>query len=219
MTLENIISHEVPTLKPEDTGNKALDLMEENKFTQLPVVSDDNYITLVQEADIMEWKDPESALSAAELSSFKPAIPASAHPYEGMRVMQQMNLSILPVLDSEQKYLGCVTQGGLLKYLLENSGIDTPGCIVVLEIAPRNYTLYEIARICENEDVTILDVQVHTNERGMMEVTLKLNRSAVEAVVSSFERHNYHVKEVFGEESNKEDITGKYNLLMNYLNM
>jgi len=60
---------------------------------------------------------------------------------------------------------------------------------------------------------------VHTSEHGLMEVTLKLNRSALEAVVSSFERHSYHVKEVFGEESNKEDITGKYNLLMNYLNM
>ena len=219
MTLESIISHEVPTLKPEDTGNKALDLMEENKFTQLPVVADDNYITLVQEADIMEWKDPETPLSEAELSNFKPAIPASAHPYEGMRVMHQMNLSILPVIDNEQKYIGCITKDGLLKYLVENSGIDSPGGIIVLEIAPRNYTLYEIARICENEDVTILDVHVHTSEHGLMEVTLKLNRSALEAVVSSFERHSYHVKEVFGEESNKEDITGKYNLLMNYLNM
>jgi acetoin utilization protein AcuB len=219
MTIEQIISHDVPTLKPEDTGNKALDLMEETKFAQLPIVSDDIYITLVQEADIHEWKDPETALSTAELSNYKPAIPATAHPYEAMRVMHQMNLSILPVLDNEQKYIGCVTKDSLLKYVTENSGIDAPGGIIVLEIAPRNYTLYEIARICENEDVTILNVQVHTNERGLMEVTLKLNRSALEAVVSSFERHNYHVKEVFGEESNKDDITGKYNLLMNYINM
>ncbi len=126
---------------------------------------------------------------------------------------------MLPVTDEEHKYIGAVTRDDLLKYIAENSGIDNPGGILVLEIAPRNYTLYEIARICENEDVTILNLQVHTNEQGQLEITLKLNRTVLDAVVSSFERHNYHVKEVYGEDSNDEDIEGKYNLLMNYINM
>src|SRR5271165_6689144 len=103
MTIDNITSHDVPSLKPEDTGDKALDLMEEYKLTQLPVVSEDNYITLVQEADILEWKDPNIKLSDAELSNFKPAISSHAHPYEAMRVMYQAALSLLPVIDNEQK--------------------------------------------------------------------------------------------------------------------
>jgi ferric-dicitrate binding protein FerR (iron transport regulator) len=53
----------------------------------------------------------------------------------------------------------------------------------------------------------------------MLEVTLKLNRTVLTAVVASFERHSYHVISVYGEETNREDITGKYNLLMNYINM
>ena len=107
----------------------------------------------------------------------------------------------------------------MLKYITENSGISSPGGILVLEIAPRDYTLVAIARICENEDVMIMNTMVHTNDKGMLEVTLKLNRSSVEALVSSFERYNYHVKEYFGEENHDDDIAGKYNLLMNYINM
>ena len=133
--------------------------------------------------------------------------------------MHQMNLSILPVVDNEQKYLGAITKDSLLKYIAERSGLDTPGGIIVLEIAPRNYTLYEIARICENEDVMIVNTQVYTNENGLMEVTLKLNRTVLDAVVSSFERHKYIVKQVYGSENNNEDIESKYNLLMNYINM
>jgi acetoin utilization protein AcuB len=60
---------------------------------------------------------------------------------------------------------------------------------------------------------------VHTNEQGKLEITLKLNRTSLEPVVSSFERHDYHVKEVYGEIANNEDIEDKYNLLMNYINM
>lgn len=218
MSLSQLISQVVPLLVPTDSGDKALAVMEESNFTQLPVVADENYVGLVSENDLLEWANPEKEIAALGFN-FKPAIGAPAHPFEAIRLMSQMNLAALPVTDEEHKYLGCVTKDELLRYVAENSGIDNPGGILVLEIAPRNYTLYEIARICENEDVTILNLQVHTNEQGQLEVTLKLNRTVLDAVVSSFERHNYHVKEVYGEASHDEDIEGKYKLLMNYINM
>jgi len=218
MNTEQLISP-VPTLHPDESGDKALALMEENNFTQLPVVDDDNYIALVLDSDILDWDKPESTLKDAGFLHFKPAISYTAHPFDAMRLAHDMNLSVLPVLDQEQKYMGSITRDGLLKYITEKSGIGTPGGIIVLEIAPRNYTLVEIARICENEDVIIMNTMVHPNENGMLQVTIKLNRSSLEAVVSSFERHSYHVTGVFGENTVDEDVTGKYNLLMNYINM
>ncbi len=218
MNTEQLISP-VPTLHPEDTGDKALALMEENNFIQLPVVDDDNYIALISESDLLDWETPESPLREAVFLNFKPAISNSAHPFDAMRVAHDMHISVLPVLDHEQKYIGAITRDDLLKYITEKSGIGTPGGIIVLEIAPRNYTLVEIARICENEDVIIMNTMVNPNDNGMLEVTLKLNRSSLDAVVSSFERHSYHVKGLFGENNADEDVTSKYNLLMNYINM
>jgi len=219
MSVSQLISPAVPALAFEDTGSKALAMMEESGFTQLPVVHEDQYMALVSENDLLDWETPENALSTAPFINFKPAISAHAHPFEAIRILHQMGLSMLPVTDEEHKYAGTVTNAGLLKFIAENSGIDNPGGVLVLEVAPRNYTLYEIARICENEDVIILNMQVHTNEQGMLEITLKLNRTVLDPVVSSFVRHSYRVKEVYGEDSNDEDIEGKYNLLMNYINM
>jgi len=219
MSIEQLISPAVPTLVPDDTGNHALAIMEENSLPQLPLVSEDTYLALVLESDLLDWNQPGDPLEQAAFLNYKPAIMASAHPFEALRLAHQMNLSVLPVVDKEHKYIGAVTKDDLLKYITENSGIDAPGGIIVLEVAPRNYTLYEIARICENEDVTIMNAQVHANELGMLEVTLKLNRTTIDAVVASFERYNYHVKEVYGDEHSEDDITGKYNLLMNYINM
>jgi len=219
MSLEQLISPSVPTLMPGDTGNRALALMEENNISQLPVVSEDNYVALVQENDILDWANPDASLGEAGFLNYKPAISVAGHPFEALRITNQMSLSVLPVIDNDHKYLGSVTRDSLLKYITENSGINAPGGIIVLEVLPRNYTLYEIARICENEDVVIMNTQVHANETGNLEITLKLNRTAIDAVVSSFERYNYTVKEVYGEESHDDDIAGKYNLLMNYINM
>ena len=219
MNIDQFISADVPVLASEDTGNRALEMMGETGFSELPVVHEDGYVALVQEDEVLDWNTPEQPLSASSLLNYKPAIPASSHPFEAMKIMHQMNLGVLPVIDHELKYVGSATTHSLLKYMTEHSGINNPGGIIVLEILPRNYTLYEIARICENEDVIIMNLQVYTNEQGKLEVTLKLNRSSLDAVVSSFERHNYHVKEVYGDESKKDDMMEEYKLLMNYLNM
>jgi CBS domain-containing protein len=219
MNIERLISSTVPVLSPEDTGDRALALMDENKYIQLPVVSEDNYIALVQESDILDWEKPGDTLRSAGFLKYRPAILAASHPFEAIRLMNQMKLSVLPVVDGEHKYIGSVTKDTLMDYIAVNSGIDAPGGIIILEVAPRDYTLYEIARICENEDVVIMNTQVHPNEQGKLEVTLKLNRTALDAVVASLERHKYHVIEVYGEDVNNEDIESKYNLLMNYINM
>lgn len=220
MSMTRLISPLVPTLLPTDTGSKAMELMEENKLTELPVVVDEMFVALVKEDDLIDMDDPETALQdTGLLLTYKPAIPASAHPYEALRLMTQMELDVLPIVTFEQKYIGAITGATMLKYIADGSSIEVAGGIIVLEMEARNYSLYEIARICENEDVTIMNSQVYTTPEGMMEVTIKTNRTALEAVVSSLERHDYRIKEVFGDQKNMEDVMGKYNLLMNYLNM
>ncbi|HXS38368.1 MAG TPA: CBS domain-containing protein [Flavipsychrobacter sp.] len=221
MLIQQLISPIVPTLMLTDTGSRALYLMEENNLSQLPLVVEEQYMALIQENDVLDWNTPESQLSLADFLNYKPAVFATGHPYDALRIAHQQNLSIVPVVDNDNKYLGAITRDELLKYITENSGLNNPGGIIVLEMEPKNYTLFEIARICENEDVIIISTQLNTNNQsGTVEVTLKTNRTDLRAVVASFERHNYKVKEVYGEKNqDHDDVLDRYNLLMNYINM
>lgn len=219
MIIEQLISPQVPTLIPTDTGNAALQMMEENNLTQLPLVDDEQYMGLVQEKDVLDWTNPETQFNSAELQ-YRPAVFASGHPYDALRIANSQNLSVVPVIDNENRYVGSITRTDLLKYITENSGLDNPGGILVLEIDPRNYSLYEIARICESEEVLIISTQLFTNrETGKLEITLKTNRTNLGGIVSAFERHKYTVKEVYGQTDNPDDVLDRYNLLMNYINM
>jgi acetoin utilization protein AcuB len=219
MSIEQLISHSVPVLTPEDTVHKALDLLETNKLSAIPVITDEDYQAFLTEDILMEVGDTNATLAEAGLLQYKPAVSTLAHPFDAVSIMHQAKLHLLPVIDLENKYLGCITEETILGYIAENSGISNPGGVLVLEILPRNYSLVDIARICENEDVIMLAMHSRTNEHAMLEITLKLNRTVLDAVVSSFERHNYKVVEVYGKETNTEDIISKYNLLMNYINM
>lgn len=220
MYVEKLISPIVPVLQPTDTGTKALFLMEENNLTQLPLVIDEQYTALVKENDVLDWENQESPLSTARFLNYRPAVFASNHPYEAMRLAHSQNLSVVPVIDNEQKYVGAITRADLLNYITENSGLDNPGGIIVLEIDPRDYSLSEIARICEGEDIIIISTNLHTMPAtGKLEVTIKANKTDLHGLVQAFERFKYTVKQVYGEQNHNEDMMERYNLLMNYLNM
>jgi CBS domain-containing protein len=219
MISEQLISPIVPTLIPSDTGDKALSLMDESNLEQLPVVADEKYMGLVQENDLLDMADPDAKLDAAEFS-YRPAVLASGHPYDALRLAHQQNLSIVPVVDNDNHYVGAITRNDLLKYITEKSGLDNPGGIIVLEIDPRNYSLTEIARICESEEVLLISTQIFSNRAtGKLEITLKTNRTNLGGIVAALERYNYKVLEVFGDSSQDEGMIDRYNLLMNYLNM
>ncbi|MBA3828290.1 MAG: CBS domain-containing protein [Taibaiella sp.] len=220
MNIEQLISPVVPVLSLEDTGTKALQLMEETGLAHLPLVADEQYLALVAESSLLDWETPDLPLKDAGFLNYKPVVMAVAHPYDALRTTHQHNLTVLPVVDNGNHYLGSITRDDLLKYIAENSSLDTPGAIVVLEMDPRNYTLYEIARVFENEDVVVLGTQLYTNPvNGNLEVTIKTNRTDLQAVISSLERHEYRVKQVYGEVAHEEDVQSRYNLLMNYINM
>ena len=220
MKIEQLISPIVPTLELTDTGSRALSLMEENNFAQLPLIEEQQYKALILENDVLDWEMPESQLSKADFLTYRPAVFANSHPYDAMRIAHQHNLGIVPVIDGSNNYLGAITRNELLTYITESSGLDNPGAIIVLELDPRNYTLVDIARICENEDVLIISTQLRNNSStGKIEVTIKTNRTDLRGVISSFERHKYVVKDVYGEIQNDESMRDRYDMLMNYLNL
>jgi acetoin utilization protein AcuB len=221
MLIHQLISSDIPALHLEDTGDKALQLMQELHLEHLSLIDGDEYKALIKEDDILNWDTPEQPLSSAEfLLNFRPVVYGHLHPYEAIRRAVQQNISVVPVISSENKYLGSVSRVDLFEFLAHNSGLEQQGGIVALDIKPADYSLSEISRICENNDVLILNVQVNSlPEKESMEVIIKTNTKEVQALIASFERYEYNVKEVFGEMPAHENMLDRYQSLMHYINM
>ena len=220
MSVQNIIAYDIPTVLPKDTGDTALRLMEEHGIEQIPVVADGQYLALVREDDMLDWDNPDQTLSTSNYMRYSPAVKSDAHSFDALRLAYDQKLSIVPIVDNEHNYIGAATHETLVNYLAEKSGIDNPGGIIVLEIAAKDYSLYEVARIAESEEVTIISAQLYTNPATTQhELTLKTNRSSLDALAATYERFGYKVLQVYGEHNNKEDMMDRYNLLMAYINM
>ncbi len=220
MSIKELISYEFPILTLQDTGQRALSLMNEFRVFHLPLVDRGDYMALISEDDLLDWDTPEEPLSLAEFINFRPMVSEQMHPYEAMKLVKEFNLSIIPVVGLHQHFVGIVTVEGLFNYLLETNAVKEMGAIIVLEMEQRNYSASEIARICESNNISILSLFVNTlNETGIQIVTLKVNQSDVQALIATFERYGYVVKDVYAAKNHLEDLQQNYDAFMNYLNV
>ncbi len=220
MIAADIISNEIPPLKTSDTGIKALVWMDEFKISHLPIVNQRTFLGLLAEEDIYSFNKPEEAIGSHSLSLPKPFVKNTQHIFEALRLITNMDLSILPVLDEKENYIGLITPKDLLKKVTEISAITGTGGILVLEVNERDYSLAQLAHIIESNDAKILSVYLRSvPDTTMLEVVIKLNRTDLSTVKAALYRYNYNVIGSFMSNNVNDVIDDRYDILMNYLNI
>lgn len=221
MLLESLINHEIPNLSPTQTIEEALGIMRDFFVAELPFVENGHLVALVDEDALLDAPEGSATITEAVVLKASPVVSVTAHPYEAACRMTEFKLSLLPVIDEQQQFLGVLTRHDLFQYLFDSAtGLAFPGAVVVLSMQPSDYSLSEIARICESCDTTVLNVQIFsTPQVEGMEVVLKTNKQDLQALRAAFERFEYNVKEVFGAQADDGNLIERYRLLMNYINM
>ena len=221
MIASDIISHDVLPLRTSDTGDTALGIMADYFIQHLPIVNNKQLLGLIAEPDILDH-DPHEPIGSYQLSLTRPFVKDSDHLYEVLRVLHEFKLTVVPVIDHEENYLGVITQADLLRFFAQTGSFTEPGSILVLELSRRDYSLSEISRIVESESAAILSSYVTspmTTGDDMIDVTLKINRQEISRIIASFERFDYRVKASFQETEFFESLKDRYDSLLNYLNV
>ncbi len=220
MLAGELISNIIPPLKTSDTVQKALERMSEFKLYHLPIVNEVQFLGLVAEEELIEVRDPQTPIGSLSLSILNPFVFEDAHVYDVVRLFNQLQLSLVPVLDMHKNYLGVVSIHNLLSYTADMYALKEPGGIIVLEISNRNNSLAHMAQIVEADNAQILSSYVSSfADSTRLEVTLKVNKTELSGIIASFERYNYEVKAVFNNSQNDNGSADRFNSFMNYLNV
>jgi len=221
MLANELISDVILPLRTSDTGNTALSWMDELRVAHLPIVNNESFLGLVSEKDIYNLNDPDEPLGSYQLSLARPYVFDDQHLFEVIRIMASLDLTLVPVLDENENYMGCITLSRIVKEFAEAGSIGQPGGIIVLQMNISDYSLHEISRLVESNDAKILSSCMRTYEdTNLIELTLKLDKIDVSNVIQTFQRFNYQVSASFSEENNYEDLLKeRFGSLMNYLNI
>ncbi len=218
MLAASLINNNIPRLQLQDSIGKARQLINDFKLTHLPVVAENKYLGLLSEEDLLDVEEDKLPIEVIQQSFLMAAVKEDVHFLNAVNISNQFETNIVPVLTTENNYMGAITVSDLMKAMGEFSGANAIGGIIVLEMPSIQFAISEISRIVESNDCTILHMNTILNETtGMLMVTLHINKKETNAVVSNFERYDYTVLYSFGTESKENTLVDNYKHLMNYL--
>ena len=219
MLNKELISSSIPTLTLNDSIFQALELMSEFHITQLAVIGDEKYLGLVFEEDLMNV-DNTALLQSMHTHFSKVAVRANTHFIESIQTVNDYNLTIVPVVENENEFLGVIPATELLKQLGKITGASEPGGLIIIEMDQRNFSFAEISKLVETNDAQITQLNTYwDNTLEAFFVTLKINKFEISDIVATFQRYEYEVKYYFGEELYENELKDNYDHLMNYLNI
>lgn len=220
MLIADLITKDVPAIKDSDTVEQALHWMEEFKVTHLPVLHNKKLAGLVSESELLDVANNKTKIITNHFNYIKPQIHTTQHAFDALRLMSGLHLTLLPVLDEKENYLGNVTQKSVLDRLAGLSAVMEQGGIIELELNKNDYSLTQIAGIVESNDAKILSSYVTSlPDSAKIQVTLKINRDDLTRVLQTFYRYNYEVKASYHQSGYEDDLKTRFNEFIKYLDI
>ena len=214
-----LVDPAIPQLELQDSIEKALQLMGDFKATHLPVVAEDKLLGLASEAELLHHDNKNAPIGVYENEIIHAAVNANHHFLKAVAICNLYQTNIIPVVAENNEYSGSIKAQTLLSVLGNFCGADEYGAVVVLEMDQTKFSLVEINSIVENDDATILHLNVTPLPPQQLTVTLQINKKEISTIIATFERYEYSVVYYAGTELFENDLSTNFQNLMNYLDI
>ncbi|KAB2813627.1 CBS domain-containing protein [Phaeocystidibacter luteus] len=219
MIAQDLIQIDITPLTPKDKVGDALREMEDLGMHHWPIVQETLYEGLISEDAALD-ADENDTIESLRQRFILSNVEMESHLFDAVRKYGEERISILPVIDGDKKYVGYILPQDVLHAIGGLFSLQAPGSVLVLEVNQYDYSMAQIAQIVESNDAKILATYMHVNQdKGLFEVTIRINFTDLSPIIASFERYEYVVAQAWHENRYEQDLKQRFDQFMNYLNM
>ncbi|MDZ7658571.1 CBS domain-containing protein [Fodinibius sp.] len=218
---KSITKSEFEPLRGTDTVEAVRERIKEEKVNALPVV-DPTTQKLIGQIDRDQLSRAEDNQRISDLQMDKVVkIFEGQHIFEGVRLMLQYELNLLPLANKEGTYLGVITKQQILEAISKMLNLEQKGSVLTIEIEPIDFTLSEIVQVIEAEGAKILGLAVENpdNNHETFEISVKLNLEDISRVTAALKRYGYSVLVESENTVLENDLEYRADELIKYMDM
>lgn len=220
MQIQELNYASLPWIQQMDSVASALQRMEDEQLTQLPVVEGDHYVGLLNMDLLLSAEDDSLPVQHLIHLLPKPQIHPEDHFLSAVQIVAEQSLRLMPIVSAEGELLGVVEQTELMSAVSAFLGLHESGALLVVEKELHQYSASEIIKLVETNDVQVMQLNTRSNvQAGTMLITLRLNRSEISDIISTFQRYEYTIRFFIGEEQYANELRSNYDNLIHYLKM
>jgi len=190
MLVKNWMSKDVITVDIDDSMKTAIKLMEDYNIRRIPVLKKDRLKGIVSYLDInRESASQANALAVSELNyliekikvkDIMSANPKTISPHDTVEeaavVMLEQKIGSLPVIDSNGKLIGIITESDIFKVLISMTGIKQGGIQFAFNLPDKSGSIKEVADVFRSYGGGMLSIMTSYEhaEKGYRQVYIRM---------------------------------------------
>ena len=220
MIAVDLIRDDIPLLNLSDDISTAVSFFDDYKLHQIPVFGKSKFLGLIDEVVILN-APPKSKIKNFKKHFRKEEVLSEKNLFDVLHFFRHGNLSVLPVVDKDNNYLGCIHERILLQKICEILKVENPGGIIHLQVRIIDYSLAQIAQIVEGNGARILSSLCLPNSSNskLMEILIKLNQEELSGIIQTFQRYEYKIIASFHKDIHREGLNDRLESFIRYLNI
>ncbi len=212
------VSQELFPLKRSDASENAMLFMEDWQVKELPVVEAGKIIGMITYNQAFE--NPGKRVDEFMQLPDAYLVNTNLHIWEVWSKFQSLGLTTVCLQQEDGMFAGQIHLKDISIQSFAHSALMQEGAILVLEVEAIQYSLAEIARICEANQAKIIHLMIEPikSEANLLQISIKLNTSYPAYVIASLERFSYKVTFSSGFADPNHSFDDRYKWLVKYLN-
>lgn len=218
MNTQNYIINDISPFEVTSKVSEIQTAFNQLTYSHIPIQKDGVYTGCISETDVHCLdgnKLIEEFLYAVEAFYVR----KSTNWLDILEAFAMHNSNIMPVLDGQNNYLGYYELSDIMNLFNNTPFLNEAGGIIVVEKGIHDYSFSEICQIIESNNAKILGLFISKFENDLVQTTIKIGHTGMNAIVQTFRRYKYHVVSNHEQDKFLENLKERSKYLDRYLNI
>jgi CBS domain-containing protein len=216
--LSDYINNDFKPFSITETVADIQDFFAESTFSHFPLLDNGIYIGCISAVD-SETFESEKIITDYRYAFEGFFVRDNMIWLDVLEVFARNNANVVPILDTNNKYIGYYEITDIIKFLNETPFLKETGGIIVVEKPAADYSMSQITQIVESNNGKLLGVFVSEANAEKVQVTIKTTLGSVNEIIQTFRRYNYEIVSEHNEDNYLNNLKERSEYLDKYLNM
>lgn len=218
LPLNDYIKKNTVSFNLEIKFSEVVDFLNSNNLTHFPVIQNDIFLGNLSLIDAETFLESDEITNAHNLFEVF-FVREKSFWFEILEVFSKNHANIVPVLSSENKFIGYYKFDDVIHFLNETPFLKESGTTIIVEKSFYDYSLSQISQIIEVNNAKILGLIVGEVKNNIIQIIIKTTTVNINEIIQSLRRFEYEVISEHIEDQFLSDLKDRSAYLDKYLNI
>ena len=216
MSLNQFIINDLTPTGPDTLVGELHDVFKGLTYSHIPVLEEGVYLGCLSETDVFCF-EPSDKVNVVMYAIEGFYVRETSIWLNVLEAFAKNDSNIMPVLDSDNKYLGYYQLNDIISMFNHTPFFSEPGGVILVEKNNIDFSFSELSQIVESNNAKMLGAFISKIDGELTQITIKIGSSSLTPIFQDFRRYGYTIVSGHEDDGFLQTLKERSAYLNNYL--